>query len=152
MDSEIKYRSDKKINVPNPFFFHALRSWAINPTQDTFSFSNYFLMSPEDKSKLVESVVGDHLCRASYNRSPTDTYDPSSHVFYVKSKKGKELDFLVRYGGDFLAFDLTYQNKLNGEDFTALRKFKIGCMISKHDFEQKENIAVIPVSLLLMYI
>ena len=151
-DGTIKRASGKKIHILNPFIFHALRGWLINPAEDPYQSSVEFLSSAENKSKLVEAVVGDHLNRAAHNIRPSDTFDASDYVFYFRTKKGDEVDFIFKAQNIFAGIDLTYQNQLNSEDFRGLSKLGGGCMISKRDFLQKDKVAVIPVSLFLLYI
>lgn len=152
MDGTIKRASDKKIHILNPFIFHALQGWLINPAQDPFQSSMEFLASAESKSKLIESVVGDHLNRAAHNMRPTDTFDASDYIFYLKTNKGHEVDYVFKTQDIFAGVDVTYQNELNSEDFRGLNKLGRGCMVSKKQLTQKEKIAVIPLSLFLLYI
>lgn len=152
MNGTIKRASDKKIHILNPFIFHALQGWLINPAQDPFQSSTEFMSSAENKSKLIESVVGDHLIRAAHNIRPTDTFDASDYVFYLKTNKGHEVDYVFKTQDTFAGVDVTYQNELNSEDFRGLNKLGGGCMVSKKQLVQKEKIVVIPLSLFLLYI
>ncbi len=152
MDGTIKRASDKKIHILNPFIFHDLQGWLINPAQDPFQSSMEFLSSAENKSKLIESVVGDHLNRAAHNIRPTDTFDASDYVFYLKTNKGYEVDYVFKSQDIFAGVDVTYQNELNSEDFRGLNKLGSGCMVSKKQLIQKGDIAIIPLSLFLLYI
>ena len=144
--------AEKKIHIINPFIFHALRAWSLNPAGDSFKAAVDFLGSTENKSKLVESVVGDHLARAAFNFKPSDLYDVSSNVFYWRTKKGHEIDYILKRGDKAYAFDVTYQNQLAAHDYIALRRFGIGCMVSKSQFVVSQNIVTVPVSIFLMYI
>ncbi len=143
---------EKKIHIINPFIFHALRAWSLNPAGDSFKASVEFLSSTENKSKLVEGVLGDHLARATFNFRPTDIYDVSSNVFYWRTKKGHEIDYILKNGDKAYAFDVTYQNQLAAQDYIALRRFGAGCMVSKHQFAVNHAIVTVPVSVFLMYI
>ncbi len=151
-DGTIKSASDKKVYVLNPFIFHALNSWLINPAQDPYQSATDFLLNTENKSKLIEAVVGDHLSRAAYNIHPADIFDPSDFIFYLKTSKGHEVDFIFKIDDISAGIEVKYQNSLNPEDFRGLNKIGHGCMVSKKDFSQKEKLAVIPVSLFLLYI
>jgi hypothetical protein len=152
MDGTVKHASDKKVHILNPFIFHALYSWLVNPAQDPFQSATEFLMSSENKSKLVESVVGDHLNRAAHNLRPADTYDPSDFIFYLKTNKGYEVDFVLKMQDIFTGIEVKYQNNINPEDFRGLNRIGKGCLASKKEFGQKNGIAIIPVSLFLLYI
>src|SRR3989338_3701352 len=152
MNGVIKRASDKKVYVLNSFIFHALNSWLINPAQDPYQSSIEFLSKPENKSMLIESVIGDHLSRAAHNIRPADTFDPSDFIFYLRTNKGYEVDFVFKAQGLFAGIEVKYQNNLNPEDFRGLNRMGKGCMVSKKEFVQKEKFAVIPVSLFLLYI
>src|SRR3989338_7421343 len=152
LDGKIKQASDKKAYILNPFIFHALNSWLINPSKDPFECSKECLLFPEEKSKLIEAVVGDHLNRAAHNFRPTDTFDPSDFIFYAKTNKGHEIDFIFKADNIFTGIEVKYQNDINSEDFRGLSKIGKGCMVSKKEFNQKNKIAIIPVSLFLLYI
>ena len=144
--------SEKKVHFINPFIFHALRSWSLNPAGDSFKASIEFLSSTEHKSKLVEGVIGDHLARAAYNLKPTDLYDVSTHIFYWRTKKGHEIDYILKHEGKAYAFDIAYQNQLAGQDYIALKQFGTGCLISKHQFAVNHMIITLPASIFLLYI
>lgn len=147
-----KPRSEKKAYVPNPFIFHALRGWAINPAGDYFQASIDFLNSDKDKSFLLEAVLGDHLARAAYNLKPSDVYEASSRVFFFHTKKREEADFVLKHDGVLYPFELKYQNSISSSDYIVLRKFRKGVLISKDQFKAEQNYATIPLPLFLMYI
>lgn len=152
MDGTIKPASDKKVYILNPFIFHALNGWLINPAKDPFECSKEFLLSSEEKSKLIESVVGDHLNRAAYNLRPADTFDPSDFVFYSKTNKGYEIDFVFKTEELRTGIEVKYQSLINTGDLKGILKLGRGCLVSKTIFEQKNRVAIIPVSLFLLYI
>lgn len=152
IDGTIKKVSDKKIHILNTFIFHALNGWLMEPAKNPYQLSLSFLFDSESKSKLVESVVGDHLNRAAYTLRPTDTFDALDHVFYMKTKKGHEIDYIITTERGIRAVDVLYQNKINSEDFRALHILKRGCMITKKTLAQRENISLVPLSLFLLYI
>ncbi|MEW5897132.1 MAG: ATP-binding protein [Nanoarchaeota archaeon] len=152
LDGTIKRASDKKVYVLNPFIFHALYSWLINPAQDSYLSSIEFLSKSENKSTLIESIVGDHLNRAAHNLRPTNMFDPSDFIFYLKTNKGYEVDFIFKAQDIFTGIEVKYQNTLNTGDFKGLNKVGKGCLVTKKDFVQKEKFALIPVSLFLLYI
>ncbi len=147
-----KNLSEKKIFIQNPFMYHALNNWIRNPTIDPFIDSQNSLLNPEIKSKLVESLVANHLARAAYNFKPSDLFDASDYLFYAKTKKGKEIDFILKTPIGIRPIEVKYQNQINSEDFLGIKKLKYGALLSKNKLEQKDTISVIPVSLFLLYI
>ncbi|HLD06464.1 MAG TPA: ATP-binding protein, partial [Candidatus Nanoarchaeia archaeon] len=152
LDGKQKPSSNKKIYVENPFIFHALRNWLYEGTRDPFITTNEYLENPQTKSVLVESVVANHLCRIAYSFRPSDIFDPSDNVFYTKTKKGIEIDFILRTPNGPRGVEVKYQNQINIGDLIGIKKLKQGVLVSKSKFEQKDGIAVIPVSLFLLYI
>lgn len=150
-----KYRSEKKIHVPNPFMFHALRSWVQNPAGDPFNAARQFLLGPENRSRVIEGLVGDHLARAAYNLKPNDLYSPSSAVFYFRLAKGREIDYVLPVDGRACFVDVAYKSSLASEDYLALKKMRRGgCLVSKgtYAYNPDYRIVTIPVSLFLMYV
>ena len=143
---------EKKIHIINPFIFHALRSWSLNPAGDSFKAAVEFLGSTENKSKLAEGGERDHLVRAAFTFRPTDLYDVSSNVFYWRTKKGHEIDYILKSGDKVYAFDVTYQNQLGAQDYIALKRFGTGCMVSKSQFVVNHTVVTVPVSVFLLYI
>jgi len=143
---------NRKLYLLNPFIYQALYQALFDPTKDPFIVSKENLSNPEIKSTLIETIILNHLNRVFYNFRPSDLYDPSDFVFYAKTKKGHEIDFVVRTESGLKGIEVKYQNTLNPEDFRGLNRIGNGCMVSKKEFIQKERFAVIPVSLFLLYI
>ena len=152
LNGEENPASNKKIYFLNPFVYTALYHWLFENTRDPYIVSQENINDPEKKSILVESLVSNHLGRAIYNIRPNDLFDPSDHIYYAKTNKGKEIDFMIKLGNILRGIEVKYQNSINPEDFMGLRKLKQGCMITKNKLEQKEAYALIPVSLFLLYI
>ncbi len=152
LDGNQNYAGNRKLYVLNPFIYNALYHALFDPTKDPFIVSRENLSNPEIKSKLIEAMILNHLNRAFYNFIPSDLYDPSDFIFYSKTKKGHEVDFIVRTEKGLRGIEVKYQNAINGEDFRGLTKMSKGCLISKTELNQKNRISVIPASLFLLYI
>ncbi|ABE52723.1 Hypothetical protein Mbur_1840 [Methanococcoides burtonii DSM 6242] len=145
------FRKEKKIYPQDPFIFHSLRSWT-SASVNYFESSLEYLSSPENKSKLVESVVQSHFVRFMYNTFPSDIFSPEEHLFYWRGKGGKEVDYVLKSkDNELLSIELKYQNKLQKSDYKGLSSFSKGIMLSKNDFESG-NYLTIPVSLFLLLI
>lgn len=147
-----KHRSDKKLQIPNPFFFHAFRSYVENPAGNYFRSAQQFVQTPEGKALLAEYVCGDHLSRLAYDFAPSDLFDQSASVFYAKNRKGETVDFMVRLGESFLPVEVKYQNQINAEDYRGLRNFKKGVLATKNTNNYADDYAVISLPLLLLFI
>lgn len=147
-----KHRSEKKLQIPNPFFFHAFRGYLENPAGDYFQQARSFLLKFEGKAALAEFVVGDHLARLAYNHHPSDLFDQSNFVFYVKNAQGETIDFMTRLPGGFLPTEVKYQNTIANSDFRNLRKFDKGILATKDHVELGDTHPAIPVPLLLLFV
>lgn len=147
-----KHRSEKKLQLPNPFFFHAFRAYLENPAGDYFKSSQEWLSSSENKALAVEQVVGDHLARLAYNYAPSDLFDQSDSVFYTRNNKGEMLDFIARLPGGFLPVEVKYQNTIQSQDFRHLHKHDKGILVTKQHLQVGSKHPAIPVPLFLLFI
>ncbi|MFH1591960.1 MAG: ATP-binding protein [Candidatus Woesearchaeota archaeon] len=141
----------KKIYILDPFIFHALHGWS-NAKKDYFSNAKANLLNLETKSKLVESVVYNHLCRFSYGINPRDLFDPKDHICYYEDKNKKEVDFVLIYDDNYYPFEVKYQASISSSDFFAFKSFKRGVLISKNKLDTYRDYVQIPISLFLMLI
>ena len=141
----------KKIYVLDPFIFHALHGWA-NSKKDYFSNTKANILNLELKSKLVEGVVYNHICRLSYGLNPRDLFDPKDHICYYEDKNKKEIDFVLIYDDKFYPFEVKYQASITNSDFFAFKSFKNGVIISKDDLGTYRDYVKIPISLFLLLI
>jgi hypothetical protein len=106
------YQKEKKIYFQDPFIFHACRSWAYG--RKAFESSLEFLGPEENKSKLVECVVSNHIIRFIFNLFPSSLFDPSNYIFYWRGKK-RELDFAFKLNRKYIPIEvnilLKFKNK-----------------------------------------
>ena len=147
------YKKEKKIYFQDPFIFHSLRSWVSGQT-DYFNSTLSYLNIPENKSKLVESIVENHFIRFMYNVHPSDVFASHEHVFYWRKKGGKrEVDFIIKSkNNELLPIELKFQNKIQKSDYKGLSKFNKGIFLSKNEFNVTGNYVTIPVSLFLLLV
>lgn len=141
----------KKIYVLDPFIFHSLHGWS-NVKKDYFANAKSNVLNLEVKSKLIESVVYNHLCRFSYNLNPRDLFDPKDQIFYYEAKNKKEVDFVMLYDEKYYPFEVKYQTTINNSDFFCFKSFKKGILVNKDELGAYNNYSKIPVSLFLMLI
>lgn len=147
-----KHRSEKKLQIPNPFFFHAFRGYAENPAGNYFREAQQFVQTSEGKALLAEFVCGDHLSRLSYNFAPSDLFDQSNSVFYSRTKKGEMVDFIVRIADKFLPVEVKYQNQINSEDYGSIKKFRHGILATKNTTASAGNYVAVPLPILLLFV
>ena len=152
LDGTPNYAANRKLYFSNSFIYTALYHAVFDPTKDPFLVSQEILLNPERKSILIEALVLNHLNRAFYNFLPSDLYDPSDLLFYSKTKKGQEIDFVVRTEKGLQGIEVKYQNQIKAGDLMGIKKLRSGIIISKNTLEQRDRIALIPASLFLVYI
>lgn len=152
------YQKEKKIHFYDPFFYHALRGWIGG--YDPFSASIDFLKSPQNVGMLTESIVGNHLIRLAFALSkPKQLFDYENSLFYWRSDKGREVDFVIKLeDGSPLPMEVKYQSDINRSDlygiidFKKSSKSKRGILLSKDKLEVKGNITSLPVWLFLILV
>jgi len=142
---------NKKIYISDPFIFHALHGWA-HAKNDYFENLKANLLSLEMKSKLIECVVHNHLCRWSYGLNPRDLFDPKDHICYYRDKKEREIDFVAIYGDKIYPFEVKYQSSISNSDFSNFSSFNRGLLISKDHTMKYKNYYSMPISLFLLMI
>jgi predicted AAA+ superfamily ATPase len=149
-------RDSRKVHFEDPFIFHALRGWALGrePYRETLN----YLSDPEKKSKLVESVVSNHLVRLLYGYHPSSLFDYTSLLFHWEGSKQRQLDFAARFEDKYLPIEVKYQNRITTEDATSILDFQKtgkstkGLIISKDSLAEKTSHVEIPAHLALLII
>jgi predicted AAA+ superfamily ATPase len=146
--------SNKKIYFQDPFIFHACRAWTYG--KNAFDLSQKFLSTPEDKSKLVECLVGNHLSRFMFNLAPSTLYDPSNYVYYWANDK-REVDFAVELDGRFVPIEVKYSDNIQKDDAKGIydfmktgRSHDFGIITSKSRLEVGRRYVTVPLSILLL--
>ncbi|MFW6117794.1 MAG: DUF4143 domain-containing protein, partial [Thermoproteota archaeon] len=148
------YRKRKKVYFQDPFIFHSCRSWVYG--KDGFTASLDFLSNTQNRSKLVECVVSNHISRFMFSLHPSSLYDPSNYVFYWRNKK-TEIDFTIDLEGKFLPIEVKYSDNIGKEEAKPISDFiktgrshDYGIITSKNRLEKGKNYLLIPLSTLLL--
>jgi predicted AAA+ superfamily ATPase len=151
------YRKAKKIFFQDPFIFHALRWWAFG-SRHPFDETIEFLKDSEKKSKLIESVVCDHLIRLLFDLEPSPQFDYMTKLFYWESSKRREVDFVTKLDDAFLPIEVKYQSSIHKNDLYGLIDFvkggkaHKGIIVTKDRLVQGRTYVGIPASLFLLMI
>ena len=148
------YGKEKKIHFHDPFIFHALRGWVNQapPYQEALDY-----LSDEGKSKLIESIVCDHLIRLAFNLHPTDDFEPTSNVMYWKSKKD-EVDFILKFKEAYLALEVKYSSSFSRRDINGVYSFTRsspeykGIIVTKDLLSNEKDVIALPAFILLTII
>jgi len=148
------YTSNKKIYFQDPFIFHACRSWVYG--KKALGLSQKFMSSPENKSKLVECVVSNHLSRFMFNLNPSSLFDPSNYVYYWKGKR-REVDFTIDLDDKYLPIEVKYSDNIQKHDTQGINDFRktgrshdFGIITSRTRLEAGKGYTVVPLSILLL--
>ena len=96
-----------------------------------------YVASPPRRGLLLEGVVADHLARLAFAASPTSLFDAYERVLFWRSRKGWEVDFVLRLDGKPKALQVTLTRPGSG-DARALRAFGGGLVLT----ERGENDSV----------
>ncbi|MGI0015669.1 MAG: ATP-binding protein, partial [Nitrososphaera sp.] len=152
------YQKNKKIHFYDPFFYHALRAWIGG--QDPFAASIEFLKDSQNVGMLTESIVGSHLIRLAFCLSQQkQLFDYENSLFYWKSSKDREIDFVVKLADNsVLPVEIKYQSSIMKSDRYGIIDFKKssgidkGILLSKDKTEVKARIVTLPTWLFLMLV
>ena len=144
----ILYFLDRNKKVANPnkgkkFYF-------IDPLVLNLARHEVSLRTGQEFSLAVEGAVAAHLVRNFENRL-FEGFGSMEKVFYWRSAKGKEVDFVVLHGESLLPVEVKYQGIINRSDYTTMkRSFGRGILVTKNTFFLDERIIGIPAPVFLL--
>lgn len=150
------FKDSRKIHFEDPFIFHALRAWYLG--RDPYREALNFLSEPEKLSKLVESVVSNHLVRLLFSYNPSTQFDYTSQLFHWESAGKKQLDFVLRIGDEYLPVEVKYQNRIVADDAKPILDLQktgrasSGLLLTKDVLAKKSSYLEVPVHLALLLI
>ncbi|MCP4749610.1 MAG: ATP-binding protein [Proteobacteria bacterium] len=137
---EPRYRKNKKVYMKDPLIFHCFSGRNSGIGDNYFSESLQLLNDPIKESKLVESVVGEHLLRHY------------SNCFYWQGKK--EIDFVVLNAQKLEFFEVKYQEQVSMSTFDWFTKIKPMrdrlTVLTKQNSIQTRNVELMPVTSFLL--
>lgn len=153
-----QYRKEKKIYIQDPFIFHACRGWIFG--KNSFELSLEYLRSPENRSTLIEGVVGNHLSRLMFIAHPDPHFTPSSSVFYWTNEKQREVDFIIRLNDKCMPIEVRYSDSISSHDAAPMYDFfktvpqahKSGLITSINVLDSQRRYTIIPLCILLLLI
>jgi predicted AAA+ superfamily ATPase len=122
------YPKSKKVYFSDPFIFSCCFKW-VNSTEDNFNRYKKFIEDNVDR--ISEGVLLNHLVSILNKRTKSNIFKYSDVIYYWTNKsKKKEVDFVCNNP----AFEVKYQNKINTEDYSGLKDFKKGYLLTKETF------------------
>ena len=141
----IRYKGAKKIYFTDPFIFHAFNSWLHG--KPGYSFSEEVLLAEDKASLLMESVVCNHLARIK----EIPVIKPSDRFLWFYYDVRKELDFVFqKENGKYLGIEVKYRPRVSFK--TPLTNLEEYLVLSKDEFEIRDNIVILPIHIFLCLI
>jgi predicted AAA+ superfamily ATPase len=111
-----------------------------------------FHLIPPPLAMQVEAAVGMHLLRY-FEQQPEEGWSSLQQLFYWRSDRGREVDFLVRQNGTraFIPVEVKYQEQIHPADGAPmLRSFGAGCLVTKKRFLQTDRLIGLPAAVFLL--
>lgn len=103
-----------------------------------------------DPGKTVETLVAIHLIRKFETRIFEGLGNVES-VFYWRSSKGKEVDFVALHGVGFLPVEVKFQSTISRSDYSTMKRtFGRGILVTKDTFFRDNQIVGIPAPVFLL--
>ncbi|MBU4347810.1 ATP-binding protein [Candidatus Parcubacteria bacterium] len=127
-------RKEKKIFFIDPFVFTLLSGYVQSKEEYLTIYKD---LIKNYMPNIVENAVASHLSR--FYKS----------CFFYRTKAG-EIDFVGQIGGDFVGYEVKYQNLISKEDFKFKDKFKNIFLVSKNKFDIQKNHLAFPFLWLLV--
>ncbi len=124
---------EKKLYFFDPFYYYII-STIINLSYEKIKIST-----------LIESLVGAQLIR-SFEQDIYQGFSNIEKIFYWKSVKGKEIDFIIsKDKNNIIPIEVKYQNIISPIDYITIKKaFKKGIVVSKNIFFSERDVVIIP--------
>lgn len=128
-------RSPKKLYAADPFSWHVLSSW-VSARDEPWREAVELLDDPAELGLLVESVVGDHLCR----------WRGRFALYYRHPQRKEEIDFVLFDDDDRLLVEVKYRNRIRESDLSALARRGGGVLVTKDTlfFDEEAKVLAIP--------
>jgi hypothetical protein len=141
---EPRPKKDKKIYFTDPFLEASARAWLATP--DPFDASVRLLQDDAGASRVVETVVGQHL--AMQGESPpmrmTDAF-----LWFHYDRRG-EVDFVVaRPDGGLTAIEVKWQRRASPSDLHRLAECDQHLLLTRNDTDLHGDVLMLPVPLFL---
>lgn len=155
-----KRSAPKKVYFRDPFFFNA---WAARDAEDAFAQSAGTVDMGQGAGRAVEQAVAGHVARlASAMAGHADPFEYQDDVFYWKSRRGREVDFVVRRGaggGSAAPIEVKWQGRVRKDDMQGIFDFrkasgadKGGIILSRDEAREQAGLAVVPASLFMLLV
>ncbi|MBW2342373.1 MAG: ATP-binding protein [Deltaproteobacteria bacterium] len=103
-----------------------------------------------EPGKMVETIVAMHLIR-KFEQRIFEGLDSVQNVFYWRSSKGKEIDFVIFHQHEMVPVEVKFQGIINRSDYTTMKRvFARGILVTKDLFFHDQGITGIPAPVFLL--
>ena len=162
-DDAPKHNALKKLYFCDPFFFNA---WALAGLPNSFARSEEALGDEMRAGLLAEQAVACHVARLAQGLSAaSDPIGLFGDMFYWRSSRGREVDFVVRTGdagagngGDagvaVAPIEVKWQSRVRRDDLYGMFDFRKatgmggagGAVLTRDSAEERSGKAIVPAS------
>ena len=148
----------KKVYFRDPFYYHA---WRAIRRADPFARSIEELDDERRIGPIVEQAVAGHAVRlAAALTAPADPALDGESVFYWKSRRGREVDFVVRTGEETVApIEVKWQGRVRRDDMYGIFDFRKavggrggGVVLSRDEAREHAGLAIVPAAVFALLI
>lgn len=150
-----KIAGGRKMHFCDPIFLHMFNGWTGGG--DAFDASLEYLESDVNRGNMLGGIVADHLVRRAFETGGhRRTFDHLDHVLYWKDQKGREVDFVFRYGGLEIPIVVRCADRVNRRDLAPVASFldasgaSKGVVVSKSELDARSDYVTVPASIFLM--
>ena len=144
-----------------PFFFNA---WAARDAEDAFARGAGAADAGPGAGRAAEQAAAGHVVRlASAMAGHADPFEYQDDVFYWKSRRGREVDFVVRTGAG--GTGTAARSRSNGRAAcarTTCREYSTlegrrgptmgGIILSRDDAREQAGLVVVPAALFMLLV
>lgn len=138
---QVFFRKNHKFYFLDPFIFNCLKAKVEGFSQNAFAYMSNFVKEPKNRPALVENALSSHLKRKF----------PS--LFFGRSSKEKEIDFVGFAEKKHSYFEVKYQKRVSAGEFSWVKKI-LGrrklTILTEKDY-QPGQISLIPAEIFLGY-
>ena len=145
----------KKIHFTDPFYFHALHGWIVG-TEAHYA-SQKFLRDGSNLGHVVEGIVGSHLIRMAFRRSPKKPWFMyTNYLAYWRHGPEKEVDFVYHDGHVEVPIEVKFGRNLNKRDLDGIIAFKKasgarnGLLLARSALSAERECLKVPAALFLL--
>jgi len=132
-------RKNKKLFPFDPFIYQVFANFAGKNLPESIEF----------ESQKIEGIVGSALLRCTESELFQGFANLSS-IFYWRSARGKEIDFVVIWNDKEVPIEVKYQSRIIPNDYTTIkRSFDEGLVLTRDAFFQDDTVIGLPVSCFL---